>query len=275
MEAIKLKRSTLSLRKQCELLSVPRSSLYYAPIPEKPENLKMMSLMDKHLTVHPTEGVVSMVDWLQEQGYPVGPKRIRRMFKLMGHDTIYRRKNLTKGALREYIKPYLLRGLKIERANQVWCTDITYIPMEKGFMYMTAIIDVFSRKIMGWGISNSMTKQWCLNVLEAAIAENGVPEIINTDQGGQYTNPTWIHYLEEKKIKISMDGKGRATDNIWIERFWKTIKYNHIYLNPCDTGLELFEGVQTYIEYYHNKKHQTIGMKPNEAYSISLNQNAA
>jgi len=275
MEAIKLKRCTLSLRKQCELLSVPRSSLYYAPIPEKPENLKMMSLMDKHLTVHPTEGVVSMVDWLQEQGYPVGPKRIRRMFKLMGHDTIYRRKNLTKGALREYIKPYLLRGLKIERANQVWCTDITYIPMEKGFMYMTAIIDVFSRKIMGWGISNSMTKQWCLNVLEAAIAENGVPEIINTDQGGQYTNPTWIHYLNTKKIKISMDGKGRATDNIWIERFWKTIKYNHIYLNPCDTGLELFEGVQTYIEYYHNKKHQTIGMKPNEAYSITLNQNAA
>ena len=231
--------------------------------------------MDKHLTVHPTEGVVSIVDWLQEQGYPVGPKRIRRMFKLMGHETIYRRKNLTKGALREYIKPYLLRGLKIERANQVWCTDITYIPMAKGFMYMTAIIDVFSRKIMGWGISNSMTKQWCLNVLEAAIAENGVPEIINTDQGGQYTNPTWIHYLEEKKIKISMDGKGRATDNIWIERFWKTIKYNHIYLNPCDTGLELFEGVQTYIEYYHNKKHQTIGLKPNEAYSISLNQNAA
>ena len=142
-------------------------------------------------------------------------------------------------------------------------------------MYMTAIIDVFSRKIMGWGISNSMTKQWCLNVLEAAIAENGAPEIINTDQGGQYTNPTWIHYLNTKKIKISMDGKGRATDNIWIERFWKTIKYNHIYLNPCDTGLELFEGVQTYIEYYHNKKHQTIGMKPNEAYSISLNQNAA
>jgi len=231
--------------------------------------------MDKHLTLHPTEGVVSMVDWLQEQGYPVGPKRIRRMFKLMGHDTIYRRKNLTKGALREYIKPYLLRGLKIERANQVWCTDITYIPMAKGFMYMTAIIDVFSRKIMGWGISNSMTKQWCLNVLDAAIAENGVPEIINTDQGGQYTNPTWIHYLNTKKIKISMDGKGRATDNIWIERFWKTIKYNHIYLNPCDTGLELFEGVQTYIEYYHNKKHQTIGMKPNEAYSISLNQNAA
>ena len=156
-----MKRNPVSLRRQCELLCVPRSSLYYAPIPEKPENLKMMSLMDKHLMVHPTEGVLSMVDWLKEQGYPVGPKRIRRMFKLMGHDTIYRKKNLTKGALREYIKPYLLRGLKIERANQVWCTDITYIPMAKGFMYMTAIIDEFSRKIKGWRISNTMTKQRC------------------------------------------------------------------------------------------------------------------
>ena len=275
MEAIKLKRSPFSLRRQCELLCVPRSSLYYAPIPEKPENLKMMTLMDMHLTNHPTEGVLSMVDLLQEHGYPVGPKRIRRLFKLMGHQTIYRRKNLTKGALKAYIKPYLLRGLKIERANEVWCTDITYIPMAKGFMYMTVFIYGFSRKIMGWGISNSMSKQWCMDVLESAIAENGVPKIINSDQGSQYTSPTWTNYLEGKGIKISMDGKGRATDNIWIERFWKTIKYNHIHLNPYDTGLELFEGVQTYIEYYHQKKHQTIGMKPNEAYYKSLNQNAA
>jgi putative transposase len=139
MEAVKLKRSPLSLRRQCELLCIPRSLLYDALIPEKPENLKM-------------------VDWLQERGYPVGPKRVRRMFRLMGHETIYRRKNLTKGALKAYIKSYLLRGLNIERANQVWCADITYIPMAKGFMYMTAYIDVYSRKIMGWGISNSMSK---------------------------------------------------------------------------------------------------------------------
>jgi putative transposase len=157
------------------------------------------------------------------------------MFRLMGHETIYRRKNLTKGALKAYIKPYLMRGLKIERANQVWCSD----------------------------------------VLEAAMAENGVPGIINSDQGSQYTSPSWTNYLERNGIKISMDGKGRATDNIWIERFWKTIKYNHIYLNPCDTGLELYEGVQTYIEYYHQKKHQGIGMKPNDAYYKSLNQIAA
>lgn len=231
--------------------------------------------MDRHLTFHPTEGVLSMVDFLKDRGYPVGPKRIRRLFKLMGHETIYRRKNLTKGALKAFIKPYLLRGLKIERANQVWCTDITYIPMSKGFMYMTAFIDVYSRKIMGWGISNSMSKQWCLNVLEAAIAENGTPEIVNSDQGSQYTSPTWIKFLEDKGIRISMDGKGRATDNTWIERFWKTIKYNHIYLNPCDTGLELFGGVQTYIEYYHQKKHQSLGVSPNQALANSLNQNVA
>ena len=147
--------------------------------------------MDSHLSSHPTEGVLSMVDWLQGRGYSVGPKRIRRMFKLMRHETIYRRKNLTKGANKVFIKPYLLRGLKIERANQVWCTDITYIPMAKGFMYMTAYIDVYSRKIMGWGISNSMSMRWCMDILETAIAENGTPEIINSDQGSQYTNPTW------------------------------------------------------------------------------------
>lgn len=159
MDAIKLKTSPLSFRRQCELLCVPRSSLYYAPISEKPENLKMMSLMDTHLTSHPTEGVLSMVDWLRERGYPVGLKHVKRMFRLMEHEAIYRRKNFTRGALKQFIKPYLLRGLKIERANQVWCTDITYIPMAKGFMYMTAYIDVYSWKIMGWGISNSMNKQ--------------------------------------------------------------------------------------------------------------------
>jgi len=275
MEAIKLKRSSLSLRRQCELLCVPRSTLYYAPIPEKPENLKMMTLMDGHLTTHPTEGVLSMVDWLQSKGYPVGPKRIRRLFKLMGHETIYRRKNLTKGALKAFIKPYLLRGLAITHANQVWCTDITYIPMAKGFMYMTAIMDVYSRKIMAWGISNSMSKQWCLDVLESAITKNGKPEIINSDQGSQYTSPSWINYLEDRGIKVSMDGKGRATDNAWIERFWKNIKYNHIYLNPCDTGLELYEGVRDYIDYYHQKKHQGIAMTPNAAYQQSISRNAA
>jgi len=272
---IQPRHKELSIRKQCDILLVPRSSLYYQPIAEKPENVKMMNIMDRHLLTHPTEGVVSMVDMLRDMGYPVGPKRIRRLFRLMGHQTLYRRKNLTKNALKEFIKPYLLRGLKITHANQVWCTDITYIPMAKGFMYMTAFIDVYSRKIMGWGISNSMSKQWCLGVLEDAIARHGKPEIINSNQGSQYTSFAWTNYLEKLEIKISMDGKGRATDNIWIERFWKSLKYNYIYLNPCDNGLELFEGVLNHIEYYNQKKHQTIKKTPNEAYLESITKKAA
>ncbi len=140
-----------------------------------------------------------MVDMLQEMGYPVGPKRIRRLFRLMGHQTLYRRKNLTKGALKEFIKPYLLRGLKITHANQVWCTDITYIPMAKGFMYLTAFIDVYSRKIVGWGISNTMSKQWVLDVLKDAIARHGKPEIINSDQGSQYTSFAWTTFWKNKE----------------------------------------------------------------------------
>ena len=149
MEMINRAYKRISLRKQCDIVCVPRSSLYYAPIPEKSENVKMMNIMDRYLLKHPTEGVVSMVNLLKEMGYPVGPMRIRRLFQLMGYQALYRRRNLTKNALREFIRPYLLRGLKITHANQVWCTDITYIPMAKGFMYMTAIIDVYSRKIVG------------------------------------------------------------------------------------------------------------------------------
>jgi putative transposase len=275
MEAIRLNHQMISVRKQCELLMVPRSSLYYAPIPEKPENVKMMTIMDPHLLKHPTEGVESMVDMLKEMGYPVGPKRIRRLFKLMAYQPIYRRRNLTRNALKEFIRPYLLRGLAITHANQVWCTDITYIPMAKGFMYMTAIMDVYSRKIVGWSISNSMTKQWVLGVLKEAIEQYGRPEILNSDQGSQYTSSAWTRFLEKEGIRISMDGKGRATDNTWIERFWKSLKYNYVYLNPADDGLELFEGVQGHLAYYHQKKHQSLGMSPEKCYQESIKKNAA
>lgn len=230
--------------------------------------------MDKHLNEHPTEGVKSIVLLLIALGYPVGPKRIRRLLRIMGRETIYRRKNLTKQGLKEFIKPYLLNGLKITHANQVWCTDITYIPMERGFMYLTAIIDVYSRKIVGWGISNSMTADWCKQVLEEAIATHGKPAIINSDQGSQYTCALWTHYLEAQGIKISMDGKGRALDNIWIERFWKSLKYDYVYLNPAQDGFELYEGVEKYINYYHNKVHHTTLETPNARYENSI-RNAA
>jgi putative transposase len=253
----------LSVRKQCDLLCVNRSKLYYKPVAEKPENVKMMNILDKHLMSHPTEGVESMVLYLRECGYPVGPKRVRRLFRLLGRQTLYRRKNLTKLGLKKFIKPYLLRGLKITRPNQVWSTDITYIPMKKGFMYLTAIIDIYSRKIVGWSISNSLSAQWCRLTLEAAIAKHGKPEIVNSDQGTQYTSALWTHYLENQGIQISMDGKGRALDNVWIERFWKSIKYDYIFLNPADDGFELYEGVQNHIAYYNNKTHHTTRQKPN------------
>ncbi len=266
---------TISLRRQCDILSVPRSSLYYQPIAEKPQNVKMMNIMDRHLLKHPTEGVISMVDMLKEMGYPVGPKRIRRLFRLMGYQTIYRKKNLTKNALKEFIKPYLLRGMQITRANQVWCTDITYIPMARGFMYLTAFIDVYSRRIVGWGISNTMSRQWCLQVLKEAIETNGKPEIINSDQGSQYTSFAWTDFLENQQIRISMDGKGRATDNTWIERFWKTIKHRYIYLNPCESGIELLEGVKYYIDYYNQKKHQSLDSSPDIKFYESINRKVA
>jgi putative transposase len=226
----------------------------------------MMEIMDKHLTHHPTEGVKSLVYLFQARNYCVGPKRIRRLLRIMGRQTIYRRKNLTKAGLKEFIKPYLLKGLNITHPNQVWCTDITYIPMRHGFMYMTAIIDVYSRKIMGWSISNSMSAQWCKQVLKDAIVRHGKPEIVNSDQGCQYTSACWTQYLQQEGIQISMDGKGRALDNIWIERFWKSLKYDYIYLNPAEDGLELFEGVQNHIGYYHDKTHHTTGQSPNKRY---------
>lgn len=276
IKMIEPQSKALSIRQQCALLSVSRSNFYYQPKKEeKPENLEMMLIMDKHLLNHSTEGVVSMVYLLAGMGFLVGPKRIRRLFRLMGRQTIYRRKNLTKMGLREYIRPYLLRNLAIEGPNQVWATDITYVPMAKGFMYLTAVIDVFSRKILAWGLSNSQDAKWCKQVVEEAISRYGKPEIINSDQGSQYTSSIWITYLEKNGVQISMDGKGRALDNIWIERFWKSIKYDYIYLNPCIDGFELNQGVKSHIEYYNQKVHHTTKKKPNELFEKGTAKKAA
>ena len=264
------KHPNLSIRNQCSLMSISRSSYYYQPKPEKPENLRFMHIMDAHLTEHPDEGVVSVTLMFQTIGIIVGPKRIRRLLRLMGRETIFRRKNLTKSGLKQYIKPYLLRNLSVIRSNQVWCTDITYIPMKHGFLYLTAYIDVYSRKIVGWGLSNTMTVDWCLDVLKRAISQHGCPEIINSDQGSQYTSSMWQSFMEQNGIQISMDGKGRALENIWIERFWKSIKYNHIYLNPADDGRALKAGIHKYITYYNSKIHHTTREAPNARYHCSM-----
>ncbi len=258
----------LSVRKQCDLLTVHRSSFFYKPKGEKTENLEIMRLMDEHYLKHPTEGVLRMQDFLFTMGFLANHKRVRRLMILMGLRTIYPKKNLSKLGLKKYIHPYLLKGLEINRPNQVWAIDITYIPMKNGFMYLTAIIDVFSRYIVGWGVSNSLESEASLNVLKQAIKDYEKPEIINSDQGSQFTCEDWVEYLKEKGIKISMDGKGRAIDNIFIERFWRTLKYDYIYLHPAEDGIELYKGVKGYIQYYnHSLHHQGIGRKiPVELY---------
>lgn len=250
----------LSIRKQCDLLSIHRSGLYYQPKGESAENLEIMRIMDEHYLKHPTEGVISMQDLLFALGFVVNHKRVRRLLRLMGLMAIYPKKNLSKLGLKKYIHPYLLKGLDITRPNQVWGIDITYIPMKNGFLYLTAIIDVYSRYIVGWGISNTLDADATLSVLKQAIRDHGKPEIINSDQGSQFTCDQWVSYLKEEEILISMDGKGRAVDNIFIERFFRSLKYNHVYLYPAADGLELYKGIKEYIDYYNNIKcHQGIG----------------
>jgi len=255
-------REKISIRKQCELLEMNRSNYYYQPRPEKPENLHFMRLMDEFWLAHPTYGVLQMQDFLRGKGYSVNHKRVRRLLRKMGVMAIYPKKNLSKLGNAKYIRPYLLRNLTIERPNQVWAVDITFIPMKKGFMYLTAIIDLYSRYVVGWDISNSLEATCSFEVLKKAIKTHGTPEIINSDQGSQFTSALWTEYLDKAEIKVSMDGKGRAIDNIFIERLWRTVKQDHVYLYPAQNGWELYQGLNEFFTEYNTKKtHQGIGRR--------------
>jgi len=259
----------LSLKEQCNILSIHRSGLYYMPKGESLLNLRLMDAIDRQFLEHPYYGVERMTDYLNmDLGYWVNVKRVRRLYKLMNLRTIYAKPKTTKRNPEHTVYPYLLKGVKIKRPNQVWQTDITYIPMFRGFMYMAAIIDVFSRKVLNWSISNSMTAEWVKELLEDTISMYGAPEIHNSDQGSQYTSQDYIDVLKEHEIKISMDSKGRALDNVYIERFWRSIKQEKIYLNPPNGGLELYQMVKDYIQFYNEKRrHTEIGkMPPDQKY---------
>ena len=219
-----------------------------------------MKEIDREHVEHPTKGVIGMTDHLGLLGFMVGSKRVRRLMRKMCISAIYPQKSLSHLGDAKYVRPYLLRGLEIGRPNQVWSVDITYIPMEHGFMYLTAIIDVYSRCIMAWGLHNTLDAENSVEVLRMAVEAHGTPGIINSDQGSQYTSRQWQEACEEYKIAISMDGKGRCKDNIWIERFWHTIKMEHVYLNPADTVAELRDGIHGFVDYYNNRRcHQGIG----------------
>ncbi len=262
------KDKELSIRRQCELLGVGRSTVYYRPKGESEENLKIMRLLDERHLDHPTHGVLQMQDFLFALGILVNVKRVRRLLRKMGIMARYPKRNLSKLGQAKYVKPYLLRGLDINGPNQVWAIDITYIPMRSGFMYLTALIDLHSRFVVGWGLHNTLEAESCLEVLKAATARYGKPDIINSDQGSQFTCPLWIEYLERHQIQISMDGKGRAIDNIFIERLWRTVKQDYVYLHPADNGLELYKGLRLFFDFYnYEKTHQGIDRKrPAEIY---------
>ena len=253
---------SLSISKQCDLLQVNRSSLYYTPSCESEENLRIMRWLDEQYLITPFYGVKKLLQQLFLLGFIISPKRLRRLMRLVGWQTLFPTRNTTRIDPKKYKYPYLLRDLKIVRRNQVWAIDITYIPMEKGFMYLFAIIDVYSRYVVGWSLSNTMTAQWCVDTVEQAIAEHGKPEIINSDQGTQFTSDIYINFLNDNEIHISMDGKGRAIDNVFIERLWRSVKYEYVYLNVCQTGNELWHGLSNYFNFYNNERlHQNLNYK--------------
>jgi len=265
----------LSTRSQCKILNINRSSLYYESKEESELNLELMRLMDEHYFAHPYKGVRRMHIWLtKDKGYKVNIKRVRRLYtKVMGLRSILPSPNTSKPSKDKdrQVFPYLLRDLKIERSNQVWATDITYIPIQGGFMYLTAIIDLYSRFVVGWSLSNSMDAYWCKDLLDRAVAEYGKPEILNTDQGSQYTSNLFVKAVKSHGIRLSMDGKGRCIDNVFIERLWWSVKYENAYVYEYKNGKELSIGLDKYFQQYNfSRRHQAIDYDcPADRFSLS------
>jgi putative transposase len=252
----------LSVVRQSELLSIHRSGLYYKPCQENEFNLNLMRVIDEQFLDKPFYGISRMTEHLIRMGYLVNIKRVRRLYRLMDLRAIFPARKTTQPNKNHKKYPYLLRGLNITRANQVWACDITYIPMKHGFMYLVAIIDLYSRFVVNWGISNSLEADFCVEVLKEAIKQYGKPEIFNTDQGVQFTCQEFIEVLENNGIAISMDGKGRAIDNIFIERLWRSVKYENVYLHAYEDGLALYRGLKEYFEFYNYRRvHQSLNYK--------------
>lgn len=262
------KGSGMSVRRQCALLGVSRSRLYYKPAGESPWNLTLMELIDKRHLVHPEEGYPRMTDHLREEtGIKVNPKRVYRLMRKMRIRSVLPAPSTSQPCKGHKIYPYLLEGLLINSPNQVWATDITYIPMHKGFMYLVAVMDWYSRFVISWELSNSLETSFCIEALGAAF-KVGKPTIFNSDQGAQFTSNAFTEKLLQRDIQISMDGKGRALDNRFIERLWWSLKYEYIYLHAYDSGKSLYLGVDHYFTYYNYvRKHSSLQKRtPAEVY---------
>ena len=265
---IEMDHPKLSISKQCELLDLSRASYYRIPGMETEKNQKLMRMMDEEYTRHPFLGSRGMKRYLLRQGHRVNRKRIQRLMRLMGLVSIAPQKRTTVPAPGHKIYPYLLRRLNINRPGQVWCSDLTYIRLKRGFVFLTAVMDWHSRYVLSWEVSVTMDEGFCVSSLERALRRHPRPDIFNTDQGSQFTGAAFTGVLKDHKIKISMDGKGRATDNIMVERLWRTVKYEDVYIKDYETVEELTAGLRRYVQYYnHERSHQSLGDKtPAEIY---------
>lgn len=252
----------LSVRRQCQLLGIHRSLLYYEPVQETEENLNLMRMIDEQHLKTPFWGSRSMAVFVSKQiGKPVNRKKTQRLMQLMGLEGIAPGPSTSKRNPTHKVYPYLIRDIIVDRPNQVWCSDITYIPLRHGFLYLVAIMDWYSRHVLSWRLSNSMEVEFCLEALDEAL-EQGKPEIFNTDQGAQFTSRAYTERLQSHAIEISMDGRGRALDNVFIERLWRTLKYEEIYLKGYDTGADCHKGLINYFKFYnHERPHQSLNFR--------------
>jgi putative transposase len=250
--------SDLSVRRQCELLGLNRSGLYYEPVGESEENLRLMRLIDEQYTRAPFYGSRKMTRWLRTEGYLVNRKRISRLMEVMGIEAVYPKPKLSQPGEGHKIYPYLLRGITVGRVNQVWSTDITYIRMAQGFVYLVAVMDWFSRYVLSWSLSLTMEIDFCMEALRSAL-RRGRPEIFNSDQGSQFTSEKFTAELAAKEIAISMDGRGRCMDNIFIERLWRSLKYEEVYLKDYESVMEARTGIERYFRFYNQERiHQSL-----------------
>lgn len=260
--------SKLSIKRQCVLLNMPRSTAYYKPVDVSEAELKLMHHIDKLHLEYPFAGSRMLRDLLEQDGYKVGRRHVRTLMRKMGIDALYRRPNTSRRHAKNKIYPYLLRNLKVVRPNQVWASDITYIPMRQGFLYLVVVLDWYSRRVLSWRLYNTLTTDFCIDVLEEAIDRYGVPEIFNTDQGTQFTSSEFTGLLKENGIRISMDGKGCWRDNVFVERLWRTIKYDEVYLHAYVSMSDARTHLQTFLKFYNCRRpHRSLdGSTPDAVY---------
>jgi putative transposase len=262
----------LPVVRQCQILRLARSTVYYLPEPTLPEDLALMRRIDELHLEHPFAGSRMLRDMLRLEGHLIGRKRVSRLMKKMGIEALYRKPNLSRRHDAHPIYRYLLRDLKIDRPNQVWATDITYIPMRRGFVYLIAVIDWYSRKVLSWRLSNTMTTDFCLDAVREAITRYGRPEIFNTDQGSQFTSHEFTQLLKDNEIRISMDGKGCWRDNVFVERLWKSVKYEEVYLKAYDSVSNAKAHLGAYLNFFNTRRpHQSLdGKTPDTIYYAGL-----